>query len=269
MQPFFQSFATQFGLIPTWALASLIVFLRYLIMAGGVYLFFYVWTTNRFSRLKIQRRSPERRQVLNEMKYSFYTSLIFALMAMLVFAARQFGYTRHYLDIQEYGWGYFIFTMVFLVFAHDAYFYWMHRLMHRPRLFRLLHRVHHQSFNPTPMASLSFHPLEALLEFGIVPLIVFIVPIHPLALMFLSLWSMVFNIYGHLGFEFLPKGFATHWFWGWFNTSTHHNMHHQRSGCNYGLYFNIWDRWMNTNHPDYIDTFNKVRSTAHNLIETV
>lgn len=85
-------------------------------------------------------------------------------------------------------------------------------------------------------------------------------PIHPMALLFLSFWSMVWNITGHLGYEIFPKNFASHWFWGWFNTSTHHNMHHQGAKYNYGLYFNIWDRLMHTNHPNYLKAFDKVKN---------
>lgn len=38
---------------------------------------------------------------------------------------------------------------------------------------------------------------------------------------------------------------------GWWNTTTHHDLHHQRGRSNYGLYFTWWDRWMGTEHPDY------------------
>jgi Delta7-sterol 5-desaturase len=38
---------------------------------------------------------------------------------------------------------------------------------------------------------------------------------------------------------------------GWFNTTTHHDLHHQDGRSNYGLYFSWWDRWMGTEHPEY------------------
>ncbi len=264
-----QTLAEKFGLLPAWAISATFIFVRYLIMSGSVYLFFYILLSSKFKRQKIQSKSPERKFVFTEIRYSFYTSLIFAGMAVLVFIARQFGFTKHYLTISEYGISYFIGSVIFLIFLHDTYFYWMHRWMHQPKLFKMVHRIHHLSYNPTPMAAMSFHPLEALVEFGIVPLVVFIVPIHPFALLFLSLWSMVWNITGHLGYEFFPKGFTRHWFWGWVNTSTHHNMHHQRVNYNYGLYFNIWDRWMHTNHPDYLKTFDKVKSQNTQIAEIV
>lgn len=266
MQNVLQNLVNQIGIFPVWIIASLLTFLRYILLTGSVYLLFYVFLEKKFRNQKIQRNSPERIQLMNEMKNSFYTSMIFAFMGMSVFAARHFGYTKHYFNISEYGWLYFGFSIVFLVFAHDTYFYWIHRMMHSPKLFRLLHRVHHLSFNPTPMTSFSFHPLESFLEFGIVPLIVFIIPIHPYALLFLSVWSLIWNIYGHLGFELFPKGFATHRFWGWFNTSVHHNMHHQRVNYNFGLYFNIWDRLMKTNHPDYLKVYQNVKNNHKHKI---
>jgi sterol desaturase/sphingolipid hydroxylase (fatty acid hydroxylase superfamily) len=35
-------------------------------------------------------------------------------------------------------------------------------------------------------------------------------------------------------------------------------MHHRLTRCNYGLYFNIWDRLMKTNHPEYEKSYDKV-----------
>jgi sterol desaturase/sphingolipid hydroxylase (fatty acid hydroxylase superfamily) len=32
---------------------------------------------------------------------------------------------------------------------------------------------------------------------------------------------------------------------------THHALHHEKFGANFGLYFNVWDRLMGTNHRDY------------------
>jgi sterol desaturase/sphingolipid hydroxylase (fatty acid hydroxylase superfamily) len=37
-----------------------------------------------------------------------------------------------------------------IIVAHDAYFYWVHRAMHHPKLFKTFHRAHHRSVTPTP-----------------------------------------------------------------------------------------------------------------------
>lgn len=50
------------------------------------------------------------------------------------------------------------------------------------------------------------------------------------------------------------------------NTSTHHNLHHQQGNYNFGLYFNFWDRMMGTNHPQYAETFDQVKSHSQNYM---
>jgi len=148
-----------------------------------------------------------------------------------------------------------------MIVLHDTYFYWTHRLMHWKPLFKLAHKTHHLSTNPTPFAAYAFHPIEALVEVGIIPLIAFTIPHHASAITIFSLYSLLLNVTGHLGYELFPKGFASHKLFKWHNTSTHHNMHHRLVKCNYGLYFNFWDRLMKTNHPHYEQSFNAVIET--------
>ena len=80
--------------------------------------------------------------------------------------------------------------------------------MHHPSVYKWLHKVHHLSTNPSPWAAYAFHPLEAVVEAGIVVLIVFVMPAHPMAVSFFLLIMMVYNVYGHLGYELYPKGFS-------------------------------------------------------------
>ncbi len=253
-----------FGLLTGWLLAALAVFFRYASLAGAAFLLFYVLWKKQLQPWKIQARRPERRRIWGEIRHSAATALVFALIGVGLYFLRLAGYSRLYFDINEYGWGYLVFSFVFLVVLHDTYFYWMHRLLHHPRLFRVFHRVHHLSDNPTPWASLSFHPLEAFLEIAIVPLAVLVTPFHPIALLLFATWALAWNVIGHLGYEIFPRGFVEHPVFRWFNTSTHHNMHHHRSGCNYGLYFNFWDTVMGTNHPEYRTTFNRIKSATLN-----
>lgn len=250
----------KFGVYVAWLIGASFFFLRYLFTAGIVFMVFYIWKSKKFYSRKIQSRYPQTRQIYGELKHSLMTAGIFALLGVVLYFLRRNGHTFIYINIADYGWSYLILSFVFMVFLHDAYFYWTHRIMHHPRLFPVFHKVHHLSYNPTPLASFSFHPLEAVVEFGIVPLAALIIPLHPLVLLMLALWSLVWNIVGHLGFELFPADFVRHPVFQWFNTSTHHNIHHQRSKCNYGLYFTIWDRIMHTNHPDYLKIFDTIQS---------
>jgi sterol desaturase/sphingolipid hydroxylase (fatty acid hydroxylase superfamily) len=140
---------------------------------------------------------------------------------------------------------------------HDTYFYWTHRLMHHPRLFRYFHLVHHQSTNPSPWAAYAFHPLEAIVEVGIFVVFLFTIPIHTTHIVLFFLLSIIYNVYGHLGWELYPKGFNTSLIGRWINTSVSHNQHHKYFKGNYGLYFLFWDRWMNTLRVEYDEAFEK------------
>ena len=77
-------------------------------------------------------------------------------------------------------------------------------------------------------------------------MIVFTVPMHPLALMLFLAYMIVRNVVGHLGFEIWPAGFARHPLTRWHLTPTHHDLHHRFGKGNYGLYFSLWDDWMGT-----------------------
>jgi lathosterol oxidase len=231
---------------------------RYLLFTGSFYLFFYVWKNKKYWMAKIQQRYPERKHILNEIKHSAISILIFGLVVLLVTWAGKNGLTQAYEPINKYGYGYYFFSIVLMIVLHDTYFYWTHRAMHWKPLFKWVHKTHHLSVNPTPFAAYAFHPLEAVIEVGIIPLIAFTIPHAPSSIAIFSLYSLLLNVTGHLGYELFPKGFAEHWLFKWHNTSTHHNMHHRLVKCNYGLYFNFWDRLMKTNHPHYEVHFNEV-----------
>ena len=77
------------------------------------------------------------------------------------------------------------------------------------------------------------------------------------------------NAWGHCGTELHPRGFADHWFWQHFTTTTHHDLHHSGSfDSNYGLYFTWWDRICGTEHPRYLEIFNEITSRGRDKVVT-
>lgn len=235
--------------------------LRYFIFAGITYLIFYVWKRYDWMNFKIQKKLPPSKAINHELSYSMLTLLIFAYVIYLLLFTSVRDYTKIYTDFHLYPLWYFLGSVVAVILLHDTYFYWTHRLMHWKKIFPFVHHIHHRSHNPTPLAAFSFHPLEACIEIGILPLIVFAFPVHGAAIAIFGLYMIVMNVIGHLGFELFPSGFLKNKVSRWFNTSTHHNMHHHYGRGNYGLYFNIWDRILRTNHPDYEKEFDAVVST--------
>lgn len=248
----------KYGLDGYYLFSLVTLWVRYLIMAGLAYVFVWLLFRDKLKHRIIQSKLPEADKIWHELKYSALTLFIFAASGVLVYLMKEQGWTLLYDKVSDYGVPYLVFSIVALIFLHDTYFYWTHRLMHHPVLFKRMHLVHHKSTNPSPWAAFSFHPYEAVIEAGIVPLAALILPLHSMALLVFFFYSNFLNVLGHLSFELFPKGFLDNRFLSWHNTTTHHNMHHKYFNCNYGLYFNIWDRLMGTNHAKYKETFREV-----------
>jgi len=122
----------------------------YALLALGVWLFFYVVFRKNFLHRRISQRDPAPGQVTREMVHSLRSIAVFGLVTGAVVYAGYSGWTRLYLRLGEYGWGWFFLSIGLMIVIHDAYFYWTHRLMHHPLLFRSLHQTHHRSTSPTP-----------------------------------------------------------------------------------------------------------------------
>jgi Delta7-sterol 5-desaturase len=232
---------------------------RYFIIAGLAFLVLYVIFSNKTGLKKIQGRFPKNSDCLREIGYSVLTIMMFATVPLVLLNTSLRPYTTFYTDIDQYGKLYFFLAFPLMLIIHDTYFYWAHRLMHHPALFKIFHLVHHKSTNPSPWAAYAFHPLEAIVEVGIVVIFLFTIPIHQFHLPVFFLFMIVYNVYGHLGYELYPKGFSRHPIGKWINTSVNHNQHHQYFKGNYGLYFLFWDRIMGTLREDYDEHYDKVK----------
>lgn len=234
--------------------------IRYLIVAGLAFLLAYVILRKSIQGQKIQSKFPQNKDYLREIGYSIMTIFIFAAAPVLIIHNNSIRpLTFYYTDINQYGQFYFYSAFVIMLFVHDTYFYWIHRLMHHPAIFTYFHLVHHRSTNPSPWAAYAFHPLEAIVEAGVIAVFLFTMPIHKLHLGFFFLFMIIYNVYGHLGYEIYPPGFSNSKIGRWINTSVNHNQHHQYFKGNYGLYFLFWDRMMGTIRKDYEAFFEEVK----------
>jgi sterol desaturase/sphingolipid hydroxylase (fatty acid hydroxylase superfamily) len=128
-------------------------------------------------------------------------------------------------------------------------------MMHLPWLYRAFHHEHHRSRSPTPWAAYAFSVPEALVQGGIGALIAFTIPIHRISFALFMLCQIAFNVFGHCGYEIFPRWFMRCRAGLFLNSVTAHAMHHEKFKANFGLYFNVWDRLMGTNHPDYEHRF--------------
>jgi Delta7-sterol 5-desaturase len=224
---------------------------RYVITAGLFSLIIWAFWRAHYASRRIQSRRPTGKDYRRDVLASLRTALIFSITGFGMYFAHWAGWLTIYEDFSVKGPLYFVASLAAMIVAQDAYFYWTHRAMHHPRLFRAFHHTHHKSKTPTPWTAYAFDVPEAIVMVAFVPLWVAIVPMHDLAIFMFVTWQIVRNVMGHAGVELYPvSGMPSRWF-GWWNTTTHHDLHHQTGRYNYGLYFSWWDRLMGTEHPDY------------------
>lgn len=230
---------------------------RYLIGAGMIAALVWLLGKTSWVSRKIQKRKATRADFVREFGAAIRTVIVYTVAAMPMVWAFKHGYLRSYqgeLTTLSY-LGY----LAAIVLAHDAWFYWTHRAMHLPRLYRSFHRFHHLTITPTPWTAYSFAVPEAFMMFLFMPVYFAFVP-TPGPVIFTFLAVMILrNAMGHAGLELHPRGWASHPILKWISTTTHHDMHHGTSyNHNYGFYFTWWDKLMGTEHPDYVKTFNRV-----------
>ena len=221
------------------AAMTAIVGLRYLITSGA-----FAWATQRVRPGLYAGLGP---QIRREIGWSLGSAAIYGIPAGIVAWGWQHrGWTQIYTETGSHPLWYLPVSLFLYLFAHDSWFYWTHRWMHRPRPFRIAHAVHHASRPPTAWAAMSFHPLEALTGAVVIPALVFLIPVH-LAVLGLVLAIMtIMGITNHMGWELFPKAIVHSRLGGWLITASHHQRHHESYQCNYGLYFRFWDRLCGT-----------------------
>ena len=221
-----------------------IIAARYLAVSGG-----FAWLTKARGVADGPADPAKRdRQIKNEIRWSLISALIYAVPAGLALeAARSLGWTQLMWTVEGAAqlawWPVSIFVYLF---AHDSWFYWTHRWMHRPALFKAAHAVHHASRPPTAWAAMSFHPWEAISGAILIPALVFLIPIHVGALGAVMLIATIMGVTNHMGWEMFPKRWVDGWFGRHIISASHHEAHHRFYTCNYGLYFRFWDKLCGT-----------------------
>ncbi len=234
--------------------------LRYFAIAGFLYWFFHVAFSHRWLRYRIQPHFPPGAQVAHEIFWSISNTFCTGLSTLLLYRLVRDGRTSMYFDAGAHGWGYFVLSIAAGIIAYDSWFYWQHRLLHTQWLFAKVHAVHHRATNPTAFGAFAHHPLETFMGNAFFLVLAVVLPMHPLAFGAVGVYLFAAAIISHLGYEFYPRGFTRHRLGRWWDTSTHHNMHHRHASCNYSILFNYWDLWMGTNHGAYHQTFDIIKA---------
>jgi plant 4alpha-monomethylsterol monooxygenase len=158
--------------------------------------------------------------------------LLFAITAFVLFPAWTWMGGRAGAPLPslfEIAW-----QLVACVLIQDTIFYWSHRALHVPKLFRAIHVKHHTFRHVRGQSSEYAHPVEAIAN-----LVAFMLPAILLGshLLTFGIWvaiRVVETVEAHSGYAFT-------------RLASRHAFHHlyAAKGC-LGSFFGVWDRIMGT-----------------------
>ena len=161
-------------------------------------------------------------------------------------------------DTGPVSWTTILWQYALSFFLFDAYFYWVHRLMHREPFYGWIHKLHHRSTAPVPITSWSMSPVEGIIEGIFTPVFLVVFTVHEATVAFIVPTAMLMGLYVHCGFELLPSWWNRSWLTKWFIPASFHDEHHHYFTGNFGGYTTIWDRLCGTMRPKYEANFDRI-----------
>ena len=138
---------------------------------------------------------------------------------------------------------YWFFEFLLISFAADCLFYWLHRLVHHPKLYKLMHKKHHEWIYSFALAHHYMSWEEALL-FMLPPVLPPVLLGTHIAIMWVFMfWVQLNAIIGHSAFC-LPYIGKVRWLP--FLQPQYHDLHHLRFNVNYGAMYPFTDMLFGT-----------------------
>ncbi|KAG6848264.1 hypothetical protein H0H93_001761 [Arthromyces matolae] len=201
--------------------------------------FLFAWLSYTFIFNHEMMRHP--RFLKNQVRLEIETSLrAFPGMMILTlpwFQAEVMGYSKLYDGLDTYGYFYLVASVPLYLLFTDYGIYWIHRWLHIPVFYKMLHKPHHKWLIPTPFASHAFHPVDGYLQSVPYHLFIFVFPLHRVLYLVLFVLINFWTIFIH------DSDMVTgHVFEKVINGPAHHTLHHLYFNCNYGQYFTWADR---------------------------
>ena len=230
-----------------------LILLRNLVLTVAVYgawhMWLYVWR-KQGAVFKYNRKWPSEKSpvfLFNNQNYDniFWTLVsgvpIWTAYELLLLWAYANGYAPM-INPSEHPVG-FVALFLLVPLVHEVGFYFAHRFLHWPPLYRVAHKLHHRNVNPGPWSGLSMHPIEHVIYFSTI-LLFFIIPSHPIHMINLASRLGLAPAQGHTGFDRVVVGEETA-----MNTSYYaHYLHHRYFEVNYSDGMVPLDKWFGSFH---------------------
>ena len=239
-----------------------------IIFAQGLHLWLYGWKKQK-EKFKYDRRSLAKKNRVFLWNDQYWDNVTYTLLSGVTIwtfydVIVWLGYSNGWAPLITFSDHPIWFFLLFLIMPaiQSFHFYWVHRALHIPWIYKRVHSVHHRSISIGPWSGFSMHPIEVLAYMSLL-LIFLIVPAHPIHFLFMGYWLALATATSHSGYEKLVLGDKTHLKIGTF----HHQLHHRYFECNYGNTEMPWDNWFGSYHdgsPEATERVKKVRKRMYN-----
>ena len=261
--------AGEFGWIAHIYIRNLLLLI---VMAGSIHLYFFRYT-KQGKRLQFDARPLIKNgrmftfsdQVHDNMFWSLTSGVFFWTFWEVVLLGAQANGFAPLLAFGDSVFGsiWFVAMFVLIPLWYSFFFYWVHRALHWPPLYKRVHALHHRNINLGPWSGMAMHPVEHLIYLAS-PLIHFVVPSSPLHVIFHLQFNVLISIFSHSGFEALLVDGKKRVGMGYF----FHQLHHRYFECNYGTDEMPWDKWFGTFHDGTADATVMVKDRRRQMYAT-
>ena len=229
--------------------------------AGGLHWYFYM-RGGQGSRLKFDRRPPAKGAALWDFSDQVHDNMFWSLTSGV---AQITAFQVLVMWGMANGWApaialpdspfLFVLGLVLLPIWSAFHFYWAHRLLHVPFLYKHVHSLHHRNVNIGPWSGFAMHPVEHLIYLSSL-MIHFVFPSHEILVFFHVIYLAPGAAMTHAGYEDLLIRDKRRLALGTF----YHQLHHRYYECNYGNQEMPWDRWFGTFHDGSDEGTRKTRA---------
>ena len=248
------SLLPQYSLYKLFVIGSFLIHLIVYILVNSFFFSLYYFENSKIKSWKVSKEpwpfssDPLIKQKLFKVLKCFIINNLFVVLPI---SSIQGFNVKYLIKPEEFSslWVNFI-QILFFLLSEDLMFYWTHRLLHTPYLYKKFHKQHHEFNVSISVASEYAHPAEFLignifpLGLGAFVLRIFNVRVHILTWFMWLCFRSIHTSEGHSGynlpfspFRFLPFGVSAKF----------HDDHHLKNVGNFGSMLVIWDSICGTN----------------------
>ncbi len=230
------------------------------LVAGSLHYYFYMLKKQK-NDLKYERKGQDANSKIHDFSNQVLDNMFWTLVSgVAIWTAYEVVYfwasANSFVPALTLAGNPVWFVLMFLLIPvwSSLHFYFIHRLLHWPPLFRLAHALHHRNVNIGPWSGISMHPIEHILYFSSFA-IHFVIASHPIHMIFHAYFQGLGPAVSHSGFEALKVGGRKRLKLG----DYFHQLHHKHYKCNYGTLEMPWDRWFGSFHDGTEDATRRIR----------